>query len=76
MHIHTHTRTHTLNLNALAFLCAGKAGKTKFAIENATRTRIVLADSKIHMLGSFRYVYMYVCMYMHMHLSLIQGAYK
>ena len=32
---------------------AGKAGKTKFAIENATRTRIVLADSKIHMLGSF-----------------------
>ena len=32
---------------------AGKAGKTKFAIENATRTRIVLADSKIHVLGSF-----------------------
>mmetsp|Transcript_42862 Transcript_42862/g.99570 ORF Transcript_42862/g.99570 Transcript_42862/m.99570 type:complete len:275 (+) Transcript_42862:22-846(+) len=32
---------------------AGKAGKTKFAIENSTRTRIVLADSKIHMLGSF-----------------------
>jgi len=32
---------------------AGKAGKTKFAIENATRTRIVLADSKIHLLGSF-----------------------
>ena len=32
---------------------AGKAGKTKYAIENATRTRIVLADSKIHMLGSF-----------------------
>lgn len=32
---------------------AGKAGKTKYAIENATRTRIVLADSKIHLLGSF-----------------------
>eukprot|EP00290_Baffinella_frigidus_P010116 CAMPEP_0180141524 /NCGR_PEP_ID=MMETSP0986-20121125/14962_1 /TAXON_ID=697907 /ORGANISM="non described non described, Strain CCMP2293" /LENGTH=277 /DNA_ID=CAMNT_0022084399 /DNA_START=8 /DNA_END=841 /DNA_ORIENTATION=+ len=32
---------------------AGKAGKTKFAIENATRTRIVVADSKIHLLGSF-----------------------
>mmetsp|Transcript_30141 Transcript_30141/g.70905 ORF Transcript_30141/g.70905 Transcript_30141/m.70905 type:complete len:220 (-) Transcript_30141:1010-1669(-) len=32
---------------------AGKDGKTKFAIENATRTRIVLADSKIHILGSF-----------------------
>ncbi|EKX37453.1 hypothetical protein GUITHDRAFT_158597 [Guillardia theta CCMP2712] len=32
---------------------AGKGGKTKFAIENSTRTRIVLADSKIHLLGSF-----------------------
>lgn len=32
---------------------SGKGGKTKFAIENATRTRIVIADSKIHILGSF-----------------------
>jgi RNA-binding protein PNO1 len=32
---------------------AGKDGKTKFAIENATRTRIVLADRHIHILGSF-----------------------
>ncbi len=32
---------------------AGKDGKTKFAIENATRTRIVLADKKVHILGSF-----------------------
>ncbi|KAL0229105.1 hypothetical protein GEMRC1_013725 [Eukaryota sp. GEM-RC1] len=32
---------------------AGKSGKTKFAIENATRTRIVLADAKIHMLGTY-----------------------
>ena len=32
---------------------AGQGGKTKFAIENATRTRIVLADDKIHILGSF-----------------------
>ncbi|CAA0805970.1 RNA-binding KH domain-containing protein [Striga hermonthica] len=32
---------------------SGKGGKTKFAIENATRTRIVIADTKIHMLGSF-----------------------
>jgi RNA-binding protein PNO1 len=32
---------------------AGKDGKTKYAIENATRTRIVLADEKIHILGSF-----------------------
>lgn len=33
---------------------AGKDGKTKFAIENASRTRIVLADSKIHLLGGFK----------------------
>jgi RNA-binding protein PNO1 len=32
---------------------AGKDGKTKYAIENATRTRIVLAEDKIHILGSF-----------------------
>ncbi|KAL8338267.1 hypothetical protein RB601_006491 [Gaeumannomyces tritici] len=37
---------------------AGKDGKTKFAIENASRTRIVLADSKIHILGSFKNVRM------------------
>lgn len=33
---------------------AGRHGKTKFTIENATRTRIVLADTKIHILGSFQ----------------------
>ena len=33
---------------------AGKDGKTKFAIENTTRTRVVLADSKIHIMGSFQ----------------------
>ncbi|KAI9905132.1 hypothetical protein PsorP6_013794 [Peronosclerospora sorghi] len=32
---------------------AGQDGKTKYAVENATRTRIVLADQKIHILGSF-----------------------
>ena len=32
---------------------AGQDGKTKFAIENATRTRIVVAGNKIHILGSF-----------------------
>lgn len=32
---------------------SGEKGKTKNAIENATRTRIVLADSKIHLLGSY-----------------------
>ncbi|CAB0045300.1 unnamed protein product [Trichogramma brassicae] len=33
---------------------AGKMGRTKFTIENTTKTRIVLADSKIHILGSFQ----------------------
>ena len=32
---------------------AGRDGKTKFAIENASRTRVVLADQKMHILGSF-----------------------
>ncbi|KAF2996374.1 hypothetical protein G7054_g10457 [Neopestalotiopsis clavispora] len=33
---------------------AGAQGKTKHSIENASRTRIVLADSKIHILGGFK----------------------
>lgn len=33
---------------------AGKGGRTKFTIENVTKTRIVLADSKIHVLGSYQ----------------------
>ncbi|KAK6521313.1 pre-rRNA-processing protein pno1 [Arthrobotrys conoides] len=37
---------------------AGKDGKTRFAIENATKTRIVLADSKIHILGAFQNIRM------------------
>lgn len=32
---------------------AGKNGRTKFTIENATRTRIVIADKHIRILGSF-----------------------
>ena len=36
---------------------AGKDGKTKFAIENASRTRVVLADQKIHILGGFRNIH-------------------
>mmetsp|Transcript_53474 Transcript_53474/g.171358 ORF Transcript_53474/g.171358 Transcript_53474/m.171358 type:complete len:274 (+) Transcript_53474:129-950(+) len=32
---------------------AGKDGKTKHAIENATRTRISLCEDKVHILGSF-----------------------
>lgn len=33
---------------------AGKSGRTKFTIENVTKTRIVLADTKVHILGSFQ----------------------
>lgn len=33
---------------------AGKDGKTKFTIENVSKTRIVLADTRIHILGSFQ----------------------
>ncbi|OCB84323.1 hypothetical protein A7U60_g9003 [Sanghuangporus baumii] len=33
---------------------AGHSGKTKFTIENASRTRVVLADTKIHILGAFQ----------------------
>ena len=33
---------------------AGRGGKTKFTVENATRTRIVLADTRLHILGSFQ----------------------
>ncbi len=37
---------------------AGKDGKTKFAIENASRTRVVLADSHIHILGGFKNIHL------------------
>jgi RNA-binding protein PNO1 len=37
---------------------AGSSGKTKFAIENATRTRVVLAGQKIHILGGFQNIRM------------------
>lgn len=32
---------------------AGRNGKTKATIENTSRTRIILADSKVHILGSY-----------------------
>lgn len=35
----------------------GKDGKTKFAIENASRTRVVVAGSKIHILGGFKNIH-------------------
>lgn len=33
---------------------SGKGGRTKYTIENVTKTRIVLADSRIHILGSYQ----------------------
>jgi RNA-binding protein PNO1 len=36
---------------------AGKDGKTKLAIEHASRTRVVLADSTIHILGGFKNIH-------------------
>ncbi|WPH03721.1 Pre-rRNA-processing protein PNO1 [Acrodontium crateriforme] len=36
---------------------AGKDGKTKTAIENASRTRVVLADHKVHILGGFKNIH-------------------
>jgi RNA-binding protein PNO1 len=32
---------------------AGEKGKTKNSIENSTHTRIVVAESKIHLMGSY-----------------------
>lgn len=36
---------------------AGQGGKTKFAIENSSKTRVVLADQKIHILGGFKNIH-------------------
>ncbi|XP_025105042.1 RNA-binding protein PNO1-like [Pomacea canaliculata] len=33
---------------------AGKSGKTRYMIENITKTRIVLAGSKVHIMGSYQ----------------------
>lgn len=33
---------------------AGSGGKTKFTIENVTKTRIVLANTKVHLMGSYQ----------------------
>ncbi|MEJ1285588.1 hypothetical protein NN561_016584 [Cricetulus griseus] len=50
-------KTFVLGFQAIERI-AGKRGKTKFAMENVTRTRIVLADVKVHILGSFQNIKM------------------
>ena len=44
---------HGENLSRAIGRIVGDKGKTKNAIENSTKTRIVVAESKIHILGSF-----------------------
>ncbi|GCA65507.1 hypothetical protein KIPB_017274, partial [Kipferlia bialata] len=44
------------NLSRAVGRIAGTGGRVKFSIENATHTRMVIADSTIHVLGSHQNV--------------------